>query len=205
MCLDAVQVPVFSDGHLPVPDVDMSCCGTARTDAPNNANNEKIHPNGIIQQQPLHHTGMMGTPIHQPQPVAPPMAYQPNRQSSFGPPSLHQSPQMGMASPPPMGQFGQMNSMTGTTLMEQSMHAKDATNSSFRASTISPPLMTAYPQGGTMNQLGGMGMSPTPQVVSYTQSAPDEGKMSVSIDFGTTFSGVVSILFYYFTSTVGRG
>lgn len=145
---------------------------------------------------------MMGTPLHQPQPVAPPMAYQPNRQSSFGPASMNQSPQMGMGSPPPMGQFGQMNSMTGTTLIEQSMHAKDATNSSFRASTISPPLMTAYPQGGTMNQLGGMGMGPgaIPQVVSYMPTAPDEGKMSVSIDFGTTFSGVVSSLIYCFVN-----
>ena len=83
--------------------------------------------------------------------------------------------------------------------MDQSMHAKDATTSSFRASTISPPLMTAYPQGGTMSQvgpigMGGMGPSASPQIVAYTQAAPDEGKMSVSIDFGTTFSGVVSIV-----------
>lgn len=50
-----------------------------------------------------------------------------------------------------------------------------------------------------MNQLGPIGMggmapSASPQIVAYSQAAPDEGKMSVSIDFGTTFSGVVSFL-----------
>ncbi|KAF8604383.1 actin-like ATPase domain-containing protein [Ceratobasidium sp. AG-I] len=38
--------------------------------------------------------------------------------------------------------------------------------------------------------MGGMGPSASPQIVAYTQASPDEGKMSVSIDFGTTFSGV---------------
>ncbi|KAG8704387.1 hypothetical protein FRC08_002254 [Ceratobasidium sp. 394] len=52
--------------------------------------------------------------------------------------------------------------------------------------------MTAYPTGGTMGQPGGgMGMGASPQIVSYAPPPTiEEGKMSVSIDFGTTFSGV---------------
>ncbi|KAG8718337.1 hypothetical protein FRC09_012815 [Ceratobasidium sp. 395] len=181
----------------------MSCCGESRKkqDQNNNQyNNEKPPPHGIINQQPTLHTGMMqqaGPPqMHHPQPHAmapPPLTYQPNRQSSFDPTGMQNgfSPN-GMASPP-MNQFGQFGSPSTTLVDPQpSMHGKDPTTSSLRTSTISPPLMTAYPTGGTMNQLGGMGMGASAaQIVSYAPPPTvEEGKMSVSIDFGTTFSGV---------------
>jgi hypothetical protein len=177
----------------------MSCCGQSRKNPEqNNSNPEKPLANGYVNQQPPMHSGMVGgTPMHHPQPshpTSPPLTYQPNRQSSYGPPSAHPSQQYN-AMGGPMNQFGQFGS-PGTTLIDQPVHGKDPTTSSFRASTVSPPLMTAYPNGGTMSQLT-MGMSATPQIVSYAQPPTiEEGKMSVSIDFGTTFSGVVSFSCY---------
>ncbi|KAG9101975.1 hypothetical protein FS749_001024 [Ceratobasidium sp. UAMH 11750] len=136
----------------------------------------------------------------QPHPVSPPpLSYQPQRQSSFGPPSLYSGHQPNAMGVPPMNQFGQFGSPSTTLVDPQpSMHGKDPTTSSFRASTISPPLMTAYPTGGTMGQPGGgMGMGASPQIVLYAPPPTiEEGKMSVSIEFGTTFSGVGSEYVY---------
>ncbi|KAG8732129.1 hypothetical protein FRC10_001198 [Ceratobasidium sp. 414] len=173
----------------------MSCCGESRKDPAQNTNNYGEKPsNGIINQQPAMHTGMMGgPPMHHPQPMSPPpLSYQPQRQSSFGPPSLYSGNQPHAMGGPLMNQFGQFGSPSTTLVDPQpSMHGKDPTTSSFRASTISPPPMTAYPPGGTMNQPGGIAMSVSPQVVSYAPPPTvEEGKMSISIDFGTTFSGV---------------
>ncbi|KAG8687364.1 hypothetical protein FRC08_011999, partial [Ceratobasidium sp. 394] len=95
----------------------MSCCGESRKDpAPNNNNNYNSEkpPNGIINQQPTMHTGMMGgPPMHHPQPhpvSPPPLSYQPQRQSSFGPPSLYSGHQPNAMGVPPMNQFGQFGS-----------------------------------------------------------------------------------------------
>ncbi|KAF8687621.1 Actin-like ATPase protein, partial [Rhizoctonia solani] len=167
----------------------MSCCGTPRTDPPKN--NEKPLPipqDGIINQQPMHHMGMMAAPgpnMHHPQPMAPAMAYQPQRQSTFGTAGF----QNAMGGSP--GQFGQQPQFDAATL-NNSMHGKDPTTSSFRTSTISPSV--PYQNGMMSPPLPPMSppfsMSATPQVMNYTLPSSDEGKLSVSIDFGTTFSGV---------------
>ncbi|CAE6465095.1 unnamed protein product [Rhizoctonia solani] len=163
----------------------MSCCGAPRAEQQPQSH-EKPLPNphgGVINMQPMHHTGMMADPgMHHPQPLVPPLAYQPQRTSSYGP-----SMQNAMGGMP--GQFGQFD---GTTLNNPSMHGKDPTTSSFRASTVSPTIQ--YPNAMMSPPLPPMSppfmMSATPQVVNYAQPEQDEGKLSVSIDFGTTFSGV---------------
>jgi hypothetical protein len=183
----------------------MSCCGENRNKQENNQGNQGNYVagvNGMVQQQPGIQPGM----IHQPQPVAmspPPLSYQPQRQSSYGLPSLHSNQPNGMGGMQ-MNQFGQFilppaPSSTLVNTQPPSVHGEEPTASSLRDSMISPPPMAMYPTGGGMGQFGGgMGMGAVPaQIVSYAPpQAPEDGRISVSIDFGTAFSGVVSLLLF---------
>ncbi|KAF8750144.1 Actin-like ATPase protein [Rhizoctonia solani] len=171
-----------------VPSAAMSCCGTPRTDPPKN--NEKPLPIPQWDYQPTADAsyGDDGSPRSQYAPssaMAPAMAYQPQRQSTFGTAGF----QNAMGGSP--GQFGQQPQFDAATL-NNSMHGKDPTTSSFRTSTISPSV--PYQNGMMSPPLPPMSppfsMSATPQVMNYTLPSSDEGKLSVSIDFGTTFSGV---------------
>ncbi|CAE6398596.1 unnamed protein product [Rhizoctonia solani] len=159
----------------------MSCCGAPRTDQ---VQNEKPLPNphgGFVNTQPMHHMGMMpGAPMHHPQPMSPPLTYQPQRQSSY-------VPSIGNAMGGMPSQFGAFD---GTTLNNMSMHGKDPTTSSFRASTITPAQYSSGMMSPPLPPMSPPFAMSTPQVVNYTLPTVDEGKLSVSIDFGTTFSGV---------------
>jgi hypothetical protein len=95
------------------------------------------------------------------QPQQPQMAYIPNQMSG---------------SPAPPSQF---TNNSYTPLLDPSIHRPEAIHlaQQQRASTVSPPIISGLPNMA----------SPPPQPFA---PPANEGKMSVSIDFGTTFSGV---------------
>ncbi|KAI0270643.1 actin-like ATPase domain-containing protein [Gloeopeniophorella convolvens] len=159
----------------------MSCCGTSRTEG--NTKSAPIY--GTLQpfpitQQPTGHPGINPFPETKqsvpPSTVSPPPPVHPypyaNGNQSPPPPSTvtHGS----APSPPPLtSQFGGYN-RTSTVDVTGSL-------SPFRRPSPS------YPAPGNPNLLTTYQPS---MAMPITSPTTDEGKMSVSIDFGTTFSGV---------------
>ncbi|KAK7440018.1 hypothetical protein VKT23_017271 [Stygiomarasmius scandens] len=144
----------------------MSCCGTPK-DA-NDSNTNREVPNAqFVNQQPGPVAGLE-KPIFQPSPSlvsTPPPVHSFPSQPSWHPSSP--SPPIPMGSPP-IGQNGPYSNFD---------------------SLVRPPSAFQNSQGSPTPF--SVSMSPQPTSL-YAQDAVnmDEGKMSVSIDFGTTFSGV---------------
>ncbi|KAJ3786434.1 hypothetical protein GGU10DRAFT_290232 [Lentinula aff. detonsa] len=161
----------------------MSCCGEAKSSNDERQTRANVG-NQIISQQPGPMAGLSEKPGAVFQSPSPPPAVHPNYYGqNVQPPWPSSSP-----SPPPMNQFGtpppgsppsnasfSFNSRIGDSLARPS--------SSFQAGH-------GIGAGGSMS----LSMSPpsmTPvQIRSESSTVVDEGKMSISIDFGTTFSGV---------------
>lgn len=193
----------------------MSCCGE-----PNNApvpENRAVNTynNQTVNQQPTPHPGFQGQPIsfQQPNISSPPNAYSQNSfgpngvgQSGFQQPNGFQQPQQNgwshSPSPPPMNQFGQPN--------QPNLHAP--TPSTYNASTNSygtmAPLLQPSPVHTPSQGFRSSTASPPGQMVSPAVPPPqqafkppsDEGKMSVSIDFGPSAfltSGKMSSDFHF--------
>lgn len=189
----------------------MSCCGEPRVPpAPTNEKAAMSTLNGSaahspMSQQPPPHPGL--TPFNPPPMQAPAMSHQQFPSNASSPPpnpvqQWNQNPQqqdyMGAQYQPSQSMQQQYTGTNGSTMgsftplvdpniiRPNPVHAA----SSIRSSTLisSPPPMSPPPtmNGGMNGQYGGSAYT-TP---SAATPAVDEGKMSVSIDFGTTFSGV---------------
>jgi len=173
----------------------VSCCGTATDDKDKQfANNAHTTHNGIVTHQPSPHPGahMPGAEksFYSSVPSPPPSTFQSTHPGGFTPswggspsPPLDQRMSYAQNNMPPPGAL-----FNATPPLPQSSYGSPAIqypsavhlSNAFQA-LRSPPLST----------------SPNPTVLTHSGprndfNAPsDEGKLSVSIDFGTTFSGVV--------------
>ncbi|KZT24956.1 actin-like ATPase domain-containing protein [Neolentinus lepideus HHB14362 ss-1] len=169
----------------------MSCCGSARKPEVREEENSQtvITPfgTGPVTQQPGAHPGLQFNEksFRSPSLSPPPPALQ------FGPNGSSPHPPWGTQShsPPAMAQFNP--------------YVQNGSPSPFNSSanTFSPLLNQQVLQPSPVHAYTRPGTTPppmalsTPQVVSSAQGASfsppsDEGKIVVSIDFGTTFSGV---------------
>lgn len=168
----------------------MGCCGEPY-DKPATNGQKQVGNNGYpIVQQPTPHPGAQF------------------QEKQFQQPSI--------PSPPPTHQFGQngfpQQSWTPVSTQSPSPHPNQPYNPYGMSGTTSPGPIAPQFSGTTLNGMHPNGSFPAPtpgHLLSPSLSAPvmttsrvtqnpvpqvsDEGKMSVSIDFGTTFSGVVSL------------
>ncbi|KAJ3921005.1 hypothetical protein F5877DRAFT_36885 [Lentinula edodes] len=165
----------------------MSCCGE-----PKNSNDERqtkaVVGNQIISQQPGPMAGLSekpGAAVFQ-SPSPPPAVYsnqygQNAQQPSWSfnspsPPPMNQFGTPPPGSPPPNGSFSH-NSRVGDSIARpsSSFQAGHGVGGGTMSISMSPPLMAPVQirSDSGINVVGA-----------------DEGKMSISIDFGTTFSGV---------------
>jgi len=165
----------------------MGCCGE-----PNHvkgATNRVTSNNGQpVTQQPGPHPGAQlqekQTSFQQPTIPAPTPTH-PYGQNSYGQNGHYQSQPQAQAqppatwshhssSPPPVNQFGAHGTFNNSAVLQQPLlQPNPVHNASYRAT--SPPIQTGSPLNTT---------APRQDFRS------NEGRMSVSIDFGTTFSGV---------------
>jgi hypothetical protein len=165
----------------------MGCCGE-----PNHlkgATNRVTSNNGQpVTQQPGPHPGAQiqekQTSFQQPTIPAPTPTH-PYGQNSYGQNGHYQSQPQAQAqppatwshhssSPPPVNQFGAHGTFNNSAVLQQPLlQPNPVHNASYRAT--SPPIQAGSPLNTT---------APRPDFRS------NEGRMSVSIDFGTTFSGV---------------
>jgi hypothetical protein len=161
----------------------MSCCGQARD--PNENNNRAVAPTQIINQQPGP-LPALEKPYFQTPSVSPPPAVHPSPYGQNG--SFAQQPSWTShsPSPPPMNQFGTPppGSPPPTTSFSLNGRIGDSIirpSSSFQA---------GHGMGGNLTS-SLSGSFTTPQIKTEGSNfGADEGRMSISIDFGTTFSGV---------------
>ncbi|KAF9264585.1 actin-like ATPase domain-containing protein [Marasmius fiardii PR-910] len=173
----------------------MSCCGEAK-DPNENFNRPQAVQTGFVNQQPGPITGLEKPgfqPVASPQPLPQAHLGQPLQQNGYPTPShtlqpswtgISLTPTQFSPSPPPVS-----STFTGAS-------------SPTYGSGSPPPVMTTEqlmrPPSTFQASHFGMSTPPpmTPQPLQPLQtepamgSPPNEGKMSVSIDFGTTFSGV---------------
>ncbi|KAJ3995986.1 hypothetical protein F5050DRAFT_1762962 [Lentinula boryana] len=161
----------------------MSCCGEAKSSNDERQTRANVG-NQIISQQPGPMAGLSEKPGAVFQSPSPPPAAHPNYYGQNVQPTWPSS----SPSPPPMNQFGtpppgsppsnasfSLNSRIGDSLARPS--------SSFQAGH-------GIGAGGSMSpSMSPPSMTPV-QIRSESSTVVDEGKMSISIDFGTTFSGV---------------
>ncbi|KAL0952735.1 hypothetical protein HGRIS_006966 [Hohenbuehelia grisea] len=211
----------------------MSCCGEANDKVANNTpKTQQVYNTQPIQQQPGPQPLLQNQLFQQPTISSPPLAHQQGTigQNGFGqngmpPNGMQQQPnQWGQSpSPPPTNQFNSYvpNNNPGTPQpypgspgspfsgtqngfnMNDGITRPTSAHTPFRADTASPHMSMTSPPPNIMTT------SPPPNSQSTFGSQPqDEGKMSVSIDFGivlpfflfityahslmqgTTFSGV---------------
>ncbi|PPR00589.1 hypothetical protein CVT26_009864 [Gymnopilus dilepis] len=170
----------------------MSCCGEPNTK--NNATN-RVQPQstGTVVNQPGYAPSMAQPQFFQQPSISPPPPAQVNTFGANGFQQTLQQPAWShAATPPPMNDFGQVTANNTGSAMHGTMGTFNGTynGSSFNVangfSSVGPPL--AHP-GHSHSPSMSMSTSPPPP---RPPSAPpqDEGRLSISIDFGTTFSGV---------------
>ncbi|KAI0297007.1 hypothetical protein B0F90DRAFT_1742262 [Multifurca ochricompacta] len=155
----------------------MSCCGTSRSP------NTKSAPIGTLQPFPITH-----------QPTAHPGISPFTEKSSFHPPSISPPPAThslfrvnGNQSPPPPSSTTHGSAAPSPPPIAPQFGAFNQNSTVDVTGSLSPLRRPSpsHPASGNPNLLS-----------TYQSSAPlsnssmDEGKVSVSIDFGTTFSGV---------------
>lgn len=170
----------------------MGCCGEPANKAIDASNRAVAQPPGMVTTQPGHYQGMgmefaekplppptNGFNPHQNVPTPPPAAYAQGSMNGF---NQHGAPPWGSppGSPPATQVTSQFTgySAAGSNGMS---HNHDPNGIMRPPSAFNP----ATPMGGPP-----MTLSP-PLPTGLTQTVQeDEGRLSVSIDFGTTFSGV---------------
>ncbi|KAI0316964.1 hypothetical protein OF83DRAFT_1123827, partial [Amylostereum chailletii] len=175
----------------------MSCCGTAR--AKSDIRNSAVpYSTGIVSHQPGAHPGALFPNGHEKAFQAPSIVTPPPPSHPYGLPGAPHSPPprsvltSGSHSPTPQPQYGPLSPNSSYDL---SRNPPFATNGSLVRPEAAypgqnPSLLQTFPGASsqpafTASSLNGHGGG---QV--YSPPSTDEGKMSVSIDFGTTFSGV---------------
>jgi hypothetical protein len=177
----------------------MGCCGeAAKPDDLQNRSNVVNYPQGTISQQPTGHTALEKPQqwgMQQPVLATPPATYgtpQPQvgqQQNGFNPMTMNGNgtPQWGQSSSPPPAMQQQFtgysttaphspppgSSSFGHTAVDSIMRPPSAFNSSSPPPMNNPPLPMLPP--------------------GFAQKAADETRMSVSIDFGERFLGMVEI------------
>ncbi|KAF9463313.1 hypothetical protein BDZ94DRAFT_1282511 [Collybia nuda] len=153
----------------------MSCCGEPKDEAQNRQPQNGYPSNTITNQQPGPHIMVEKPLFQQPTIVSPPPTHG-TPQPAWGQPTF---------SPPPVNDFGGYDPVSSLTLSGSTY------NGSSGFASMHEPLMRPGSAHQPMYGAGSMGgqhrMSPPPKPASPPL---DEGKMSISIDFGTTFSGV---------------
>ncbi|KAI9451257.1 hypothetical protein BJY52DRAFT_1298655 [Lactarius psammicola] len=161
----------------------MSCCGSVRTDE---GNSRSAPTGGTLQPFPISH-----------QPTAHPGINPFLEKSTFHPPSVSSPPPVhalsqfgGTHSPPPPSSTTHGSLAPSPPPQSPQMNMFHGTSSADLSGSLNPLRRPSpsYPASGNPNLLS----TYRPSVAIPAPSVPttDEGKMSVSIDFGTTFSGV---------------
>ncbi|GLB44621.1 putative actin-like ATPase domain-containing protein [Lyophyllum shimeji] len=158
----------------------MGCCGEPADKAvPQQATH---FPQGTITQQPGLQPALEKSPVFQQPTISTP------------PPAHAQNGAWGQSySPPPANQFGGYAPSTSPPPLNGQSYNGSMFNASGGFASVNEPLVRPasahHPSysTGSPPPLISIGGSPPPKA---TSPPPDEGKMSVSIDFGTTFSGV---------------
>ncbi|TFK37617.1 hypothetical protein BDQ12DRAFT_684989 [Crucibulum laeve] len=158
----------------------MGCCGEPDDGVTGQTNNNATHAHGTIVNQPMGHPGLeKPQTFQQPSIATPPpihsLASQNGLQQAWG-----QSPSLTL-----VNQFGAVNQAPGT-LPNSTLNASLYNGAS--GFSMGDPLMR--PSSAHMSQPSLSMSSSLPPPQPSTSPPLDEGKMSVSIDFGTTFSGV---------------
>ncbi|KAH7909310.1 actin-like ATPase domain-containing protein [Hygrophoropsis aurantiaca] len=179
----------------------MSCCGRSAAQNAQYSNRALQEHSGVVTQQPGAHPGAQfeekPSLLIPSGPSPPPPALQLNHLSVNG--SQHQHWGQGSPSPPPMvtSQYAQ----PGSPMMSTFSH--NAPNGS---TIFSPPLLHPSPVHVPPRHVHSTSPSLSASVTHTTPARtelkppPDEGKMSISIDFGTTFSGIA-----YASSRIASG
>ncbi|RXW12274.1 hypothetical protein EST38_g13579 [Candolleomyces aberdarensis] len=183
----------------------MGCCGepAAKSDLQNRSNVAGYYPQGTVNAQPTNGQPMLEKPQQFQQPVltSPPATYGqlPQQQMQMQMQGTGQV-QQGMLPQPQQGQWGQQVQQISpqvTAVQSQftgysTAHSPPPPPSSF-GHNINETLMPQRPPSAFNASAGSM--SPPPPALpmlppGFAQQVAEEGRMSVSIDFGTTFSGV---------------
>ncbi|KAH9052022.1 hypothetical protein EDB83DRAFT_2521887 [Lactarius deliciosus] len=146
----------------------MSCCGSARTD---DGNSRSAPTGGTLQPFPISH-----------QPNAHPGINPFLEKSSFHPPSI--------SSPPPVHALSQFGGTHSPPPPSSTTHGSLAPSPPPQSPQMNMfhDLALLIPAAGNPNLLSTY--RPSIAIPAPSVATTDEGKMSVSIDFGTTFSGV---------------
>ncbi|KAF8154010.1 hypothetical protein B0H34DRAFT_74131 [Crassisporium funariophilum] len=181
----------------------MNCCGEPK-DGPNATNNQRPQHAGPVVNQPIYHPGLekpqyFQQPNISPLPVAHTNAFPQNglQQSYQQPGSYQQAGWSHSPSPPPLNEFGGMNAASATLLQSNTPTFTGSTynGSNFSVangfSSMNQPLVRPPSAHSPHMSLSTPGMTTSPSPLGQPNATiQDEGKMSISIDFGTTFSGV---------------
>jgi hypothetical protein len=165
----------------------MSCCGSPKDSAPANSKPQTQHT-GPIVTQPTFQPGLEKPQFFQQPSISPPPAVHANNSFTVngfqqpGQPAWGQSP-----SPPLANDFGTLTNSspmpsTTPTFNNGSTYNGSTFNVNSGFSSMSQPMM--LPRSAHMGHMS-ISTSPAPVVQQLTGSqAQDEGKMSISIDFG---------------------
>ncbi|KAK1232190.1 hypothetical protein PQX77_004671 [Marasmius sp. AFHP31] len=161
----------------------MSCCGEAKDSNNDNSNRPTSQQNEFVNQQPGPIAGLEKPNFQSPQPL-PQVHYGQQQQNGFTAQPL-QPAWTGASSTPT--QFSPSPGYPSSPFNPASL----VSNGSFSPAMSAEPLMS--PPSTFQGSHFGMSTPPpmSPQLLRTESVVPvNEGKMSVSIDFGTTFSGV---------------
>ncbi|KAF9006946.1 hypothetical protein BDQ17DRAFT_1423037 [Cyathus striatus] len=164
----------------------MGCCGQPDTTENIGANRHMEHVAGTISTQPAPHPGFDQPNIFQHPTIATPPPVHSVAQNGFDHATWNQTPS------PPINQLNALH--TGNSGLQAS--APTYTGSSYLPDGVSSLSSNAPLMRPDSAYLPSVTLPPIPMAGSLSGvqqgqlPPPDEGKMSVSIDFGTTFSGV---------------
>ncbi|RDB19633.1 Heat shock protein 12B [Hypsizygus marmoreus] len=163
--------------------MDCNCCGESVT-AEKKVQNGNSIPLGTITQQPVLQP-TLNPPLFQQPNISPPPPTLQNGNTSWGqsyspPPNMTQFGSYAQStSPPPMATYnGSMFNGSNYATSDPLARPGSAHHPSYSSGSPPPQIMM------------GPGLSSTPIPPKPLSPPPDEGKMSIAIDFGTTFSGV---------------
>ncbi|KAF8904785.1 hypothetical protein CPB84DRAFT_1677131 [Gymnopilus junonius] len=169
----------------------MSCCGEPNT---NNGATNRAQPQstGMVASQPGYFPGMEKPQFFQQPSISPPPAAQMNPFSANGFQQTLQQPAWAhTATPPPVNEYGQVTANNTGSAMQASTATYNGTynGSNFNvASGFAPSNQPLAHPGHSHSPSLSLSTSPPPPPASVPPQ--DEGRLSISIDFGTTFSGV---------------
>ncbi|KAF9529066.1 hypothetical protein CPB83DRAFT_790568 [Crepidotus variabilis] len=183
----------------------MSCCGTPKDKSGVTNKGQVPQPTGApVTTQPGFTPGLEKQLFQQPNLSPPPQAFLNSngqngsfmQQHTGGQQGGNLTPQWTGSPSPPPGQhmmnpsdYGTLNTASTATAYNGSTFNGSSFNAQTGSFVGSPQMGMVTPPPLAATPLPGQGRLAA-QITGQQQPAADEGKMSVSIDFGTTFSGV---------------